>query len=235
VFYKPAPTVYTIIENFYDKPQDVVAMAKEFPIISCGPPKTLMLQEIQPEFNQYLFNLFLNFYGGPRPNKVYHLSSFFSKHDNTSEYPLVNNGQWRTAGHNPYTCRYDDSAEAIVVCGEVMLSENITEPGCEFEIGKVKPELNWTRQQFIDETCNYYTIPKEKYLAGEITYEQFEELYKKHESHYETFLTVKYEFNKLIFWRNEVVHRELRNQPILTQHIVLSEFDESEINAYKLE
>jgi len=225
MFYKPEPTIFTIIENFYDRPHDIVAMAKEFPIISCGPPKTLMLHEIEPQFNENLFNLSLHLYGGPKPNKRYHLSSFFSKHENTHHDPLVNNGQWRTAGHNPYTCRYDDSAEAIVLCGEVMLTENVTSSKCNFEIGKVKPEINWTKQQFIDETCNYYTIPKEKYFAGEITLEEFRKCYEKHESHYETVLSVKYEFNKLIFWKNQAVHRELRDQSILTQHIVLSEYD----------
>lgn len=223
MYYKQEPSAYTIIENFYDSPYDVIGLAKEFPIISCGPPKTEMLHKLNPDFDAQLFKIFLNFYGGPRPGKTYELKSFFSKHD-YDQKGILNQGMWRTAGHDPLTCRYDGSAESIVLCGEVMLTDNITS-GSEFEIGKLKPELNWTRQQFIDETCNYYSVPKEKYYAGEITFEEYEEFYKKHENNYEACLTIKYEFNKLIFWRGEVVHRELRNQPTLTQHIVLSEFD----------
>jgi len=223
MLYKPTPSVYTVIENFYDKPYDVIALAKDFPIISCGPPKTEMLYKLDPVFNSQLFDVFLNFYGGAKPNKQYNLSAFFSKHA-CDQKGVLNQGMWRTAGHNPYTCRYDDSAEAIVLGGQVMLSDNITS-GSEFQIGKLKPGLNWTRQKFIDETCNYYTVPREKYYAGEITFEEYEEFYKYHDNNYEAALTVKYEFNKLVFWRGEVVHRELRNQPTLTQHIILSEFD----------
>jgi hypothetical protein len=223
MFYKQPPSVYTIIENFYDRPEDIIALAKDFPLISCGPPKTLMLDQLDRNLNETLLHVFLNFYGGPQPGKRYELKSFFSNHEH-KERGFLNQGQWRTSGHNPNECRYSDSAESIVLCGQVMLTENV-EPGSEFQMGKVKPELNWTRQQFIDETCNYYSIPKEKYFAGEFSYEQFEECYLKHENNYMDVLTVKYEFNKLVFWRGETVHREKRNQPLLTQHIVLAEYD----------
>lgn len=222
MFYKQPPSVYTIMENFYNNPYEVISLAKEFPLISCGPAKTLMLHELDPHLNDDLFNAFLHFYGGAKPNKRYEFKSFFSNHEHVGK-ELVNHGQWRTAGHNPDTCRYDDSAESIVLCGQIMLTNNVTS-GCEFQMGKVKPELNWTRQQFIDETCNYYSVPKEKYAAGEISYEEFKQCYEKHEQNYEPVLTVKYEFNKLIYWKGEAVHRELRHQPMLTQHLVLSEF-----------
>jgi hypothetical protein len=223
MFYKQPPSIYSIIENFYTNPHDVISLAKEFPLVSCGPAKSLTLEELDPNLNQNLFNMFMQFYGGPKPNKTYYFKSFFSNHKHDQK-ELVNQGQWRTAGHNPNTCRYDDSAEKIVLCGQVMLTENVG-TGSEFQMGKVKPELNWTRQQFIDETCNYYSVPKEKYFDGAISYEEFAECYKKHEQNYEPVLTIKYEFNKLVFWKGEAVHRELRNQPMLTQHIVLSEYD----------
>jgi hypothetical protein len=220
MYYTQPPSVYTVIENFYNNPKDIVALAKEFPVVGCGPQKTIQLDQLDFNLNQQLLTVFLQLYGGPKPNKNYRLISFFSKHDH-DQRGLLNQGYWRTAGHNPDTCRYDDSAQSLVFSGLVMLTEKTV--GSDFQIGKVKPGINWTRQEFIDQTCNYYSIPKEKYLAGEISYEEFVESYYKHEQNYVDVLTVKNEFNKLVVWRGDVIHRELRDEPLLTQHIFLAE------------
>lgn len=221
MFYTQPPSSYTIIENFYNNPDEVISLAKDFPSVGCGPKKTIPLDQLDFNLNQQLLTVFLQLYGGPKPNKTYHLSSFFSKHDHLQK-DLVNQGQWRTAGHNPNTCRYDDSAETLVLSGLVMLTKTTTRS--EFQIGKVKPELQWTRQEFIDQTCNYYSIPKERYLAGEISYDEFKECYEKHEQNYFDVLTVKNEFNKLVVWRGDTIHREKRYEPLLTQHIFLAEY-----------
>jgi hypothetical protein len=213
---------YTVIENFYPNPEAVASLAKEFPIISCGPSKTRPTYELDANYHNEFANVIIKLYGRFNPNKEYSLMSFFSKHE-MHDKEMLNHGWWRTAGHNPETCRYDDVAENLVYCGIIMLSHSHLDS--DFQVGKVKPHLEWTRQQFIDETCNYYSIPREKYNEGAISYEEFVECYNKHDDNYISTMTVKNEYNKFIAWHGDVVHKEKRVSDSLNQYFFLSEWD----------
>ena len=213
----------TIIDNFYTDPDSVIQLAKEFPIISCGPAKTISLEELDQQFYKNFSSAVLGMIN-INPNKRYTVDSFFSKHV-LSKPDLLNIGWWRTAGHNPTSCRYDESSEHLVFCGEIMLTKD-PHPDSIFEIGKVKPHLNWDTNKLIDETCNYYTIPREKYFDGAITFEEFEQEYNKHENNYYSVLKIKNEYNKFIAWTGKhVIHREQRYSTQLAQYFFVSEWD----------
>jgi hypothetical protein len=220
--YIQPPCNYTVIENFYKDPESVLSLAKDFPVVSCGPAKTLPIKVLDPKFHNEFFDFIIKLYGRYRPDKNYSLISFFSKHA-MHDVELLNHGWWRTAGHNPETCRYDESAENLVYCGIIMLSHS--HPDSDFEVGKVKPHLDWTRQKYIDETCNYYSIPREKYTAGAISYDEYVKEYDKHHDNYASVMTIKNEYNKFIAWYGDVVHREKRVAPTLNQYFFLSEWN----------
>lgn len=216
------PASYRVIENFYTDPDAVLSLAKEFPLKGCGPDKSIYLHELDRNFYDSFCNAIAQLYP-PKPNKNYNLTSFFSRFQARNP-KLLDNGWWKTAGHDPTTCRYDSSAENLVYCGVITLTKN-TDPGTVFEMGKLKPELNWTKQKFIDETCNYYTVPREKYVAGEISFDEYKELYYKHEQNFYPVISVKQTYNTFISWTTDVINRELRNdKEVINQYFFLSEF-----------
>lgn len=194
----------SVIDNFYINPEQIISkLTGEYPISGCGTGnRSIGLQEIDGQlYNDIKVALCSIHNLDPQRHR---LTSFFMEHDYDPDSPF-NKGWTHIDGKNPDVCRMTVEDYKLVVCGQVFLTKN-PDPETGMYICDLKQGLNWTTQELIDRTINDYTLPKEQYLAGQITREEYERQYIEYHDNFVVTCEVKNVYNRLLSWKAGTLH-----------------------------
>lgn len=202
-----------VIDNFYSNPDDIVdLLSGDYPIVGCGSGKrSVGLQEISPKLYNDFCKTIYTLHGLSGRNM--HIYTFFMEH-NYNPNAVLNQDWIHIDGKNPDACRMITEEYKLITCGQIFLTPN-PDLDSDVEICRVKPWVNWSRQELIDRAINDYTEPGMMLKAGKITRDQFKEIHKEFHENLETTCVVKNIYNRMISWRAGTLHgaKLTPNQP----------------------
>jgi hypothetical protein len=72
----------------------------------------------------------------------------------------------------------------------------------------LKPHVNWTETELIDNCINNYTIPRNKYDAGLISLEEYEKIHTDYHNNFDIKENVKNVYNRMVSWQAGILHGE---------------------------
>jgi len=199
-----------IVDDFYEDPNEILELLKgDYPITGCGSGKrSVGLQDLSLAHFWKFRKAIYNMHG--LDGKNLHMYTFFMQHE-YNPIEVFNHNWVHIDGKNPDACRLTTEDYKLVLCGQVFLTPD-PDPDCDIEICRVKPGLNWSRQELIDRTINDYTNPKEDLQAGRITQEEFEKLHDEYHDNFVTTEIVKNKFNRLVTWPAGTLHGARMNK-----------------------
>jgi hypothetical protein len=193
-----------VLDNFYISPEHVINLLNgDYPIIGCGTgSRSIGLQEISPElYNGFRDSIYT--IHNIDPSKVY-LTTFFMEHSYNA-IDIFNHGWMHIDGKNPDACRMTVDEYKLIVCGQIFLTQN-PDPETGIQIGSLKKDRNWSRQEIIDRTINDYTLPRENYEAGNISLYEYERIYKDYHDNFDTTCEISNVYNRMVSWRGGNLH-----------------------------
>ncbi len=193
-----------VLDNFYTNPEKIVQLLDgDYPIMGCGTgSRSIGLEELSPQLYKDFCNAIYSIHGIDG-SKV-HMFSFFMEHS-YNPIEIFNYGWMHIDGKNPDACRMIVDEYKLLVCGQIFLTKN-PDPETGVTIASLKQNVNWSRQELIDKTINDYTIPKEDYLAGKISLEDYERIHKEYHSNFDPTCDIKNVFNRMVSWRAGSLH-----------------------------
>jgi hypothetical protein len=193
-----------VIDNFYSNPDAIVeVLSGDYPITGCGTGKrSVGLQEISPALYEQFCRAIYALHGLNGENL--HIFTFFMEHQ-YNPIDVFNHNWVHIDGKNPDACRMITEDYKLLVCGQIFMTPD-PDPEADIEICRVRPELNWSRQELIDKTINDYTNPREDLHAGKITQQQFEQLHDEYHANFETTCTIKNYYNRMVSWKAGTLH-----------------------------
>jgi len=193
-----------VLDNFYNNPEDITKILNgEFPIFGCGVGnRSVSLQEISPQIYNGFCDTIYQIHG-INPNDVW-MTTFFMEHT-YNPIDIFNYGWMHIDGKNPDACRMLVEEYKLIVCGQIFMTPD-PDPETGVQIGTLKKDRNWSRQELIDRTINDYTLPKENYQAGKITLQEYENIHKEYHDNFELTCEVKNVYNRMVSWRGGSLH-----------------------------
>lgn len=193
-----------ILDNFYNDPHQIVKLLNgEYPIFGCGTGnRSISLQEIAPQVYKGFCDSIYQIHG-INPNEVW-MTTFFMEHT-YNPIDIFNYGWMHIDGKNPDACRMLVEEYKLIVCGQIFMTPD-PDPETGVQIGALKPDRNWTRQELIDKTINDYTLPREQYDAGKITLEEYQNIHKEYHDNFNVTCEVKNVYNRMVSWRGGSLH-----------------------------
>jgi hypothetical protein len=193
-----------VLDNFYNDPQAIVNMLNgEYPIFGCGTGnRSISLEEISPQTYNVFCEAIYQIHGID-PNKVW-MTTFFMEHTYNA-IDIFNYGWMHIDGKNPDACRMLVEEYKLIVCGQIFMTPN-PDPDTGVQIGSLKKDRNWSRQELIDKTINDYTLPREQYEAGKISLEKYEILHREYHNNFDVTCDVKNVYNRMVSWRGGSLH-----------------------------
>jgi hypothetical protein len=193
-----------VLDNFYNNPKEIVdTLNGEYPIFGCGTGnRSISLEEISPSTYNGFCNAIYQIHN-INANDVW-MTTFFMEHA-YNPIEIFNHGWMHIDGKNPDACRMLVEEYKLIVCGQIFLTEN-PDPDTGVQIGALKKDRNWTRQELIDKTINDYTLPRENYEAGKITLQEYELLHKEYHDNFDLTCEVKNVYNRMVSWRGGSLH-----------------------------
>jgi hypothetical protein len=194
----------TVLDNFYDNPESVVSLLNgDYPIMGCGTGKrSIGLEQI----NHQLYNAFCDAIfkiHGISSNGL-HVTTFFMEH----EYDAIEifNQRWvHIDGKNPDICLMSMQEYKLVLCGQIYLTKD-PDPEAGTKICNLKSNVNWSEKELVDNCINFYTRPKEKYMAGLIDLDQYTKEHQQYHSNFELTCDVKNVYNRMVSWKAGTLH-----------------------------
>jgi hypothetical protein len=193
-----------IVESFYNNPLELVnKLTGEYPIIGCGTGRrSVGLQEIDTTlYQQFCQKIFQIHNLNPRG---LHVTTFFMEH----EYDPIEifNQRWvHIDGKNPDVCLMTMDEYKLVLCGQIFLTPN-PDPEAGVRICDLKPEINWTEKELLDKTVNFYTQPKDDYLAGKINLVEYTKRHTEYHNNFNLTCDVKNVYNRMVSWKAKTLH-----------------------------
>lgn len=195
-----------IVDNFYENPNKIIELVNgEYPLIGCGDGKrSLSLHAMNKELYEEFCNKIYSIHN-LSSNGVW-LTTYITEH--TSNDLDVLNKRWvHIDGRNPDVCRANIETYNLILCGQIFLSED-PDPEAGVKICKLKKSINWTDQELIDNCVNDYLIPKDKYLSGLISLEDYTNLHTEYHNNFDISCDIKNEFNRMVSWKGGTLHGE---------------------------
>jgi len=194
----------TILDNFYENPKNIVDILNgEYPISGCGTgnrsiPLEHMNQKFYREFCDYI--IYLHKLDSSKVNII----SFFMEHES---HPIeVFNKKWiHMDGKNPDVCMMTMEEYRLLVCGQIFLSEN-PDPEAGVKICELKPEVNWTEKQLIENCIDNYTQPRVDYDRGIIDLEEFTRKHTSYHNNFNLTIDIKNKYNRMVSWKAGTLH-----------------------------
>lgn len=193
-----------VLDNFYNNPQEIIKLLNgEYPIFGCGTGnRSISLEEIDPNMFRGFCEAIYQIHG-INPNDVW-MTTFFMEHT-YNPIDIFNYGWMHIDGKNPDACRMLVEEYKLVVCGQIFMTPD-PDPETGVQIGALKKNKNWTRQELIDKTINDYTLPREQYEAGKINLQEYEILHKEYHENFDVTCEVKNVYNRMVSWRGGSLH-----------------------------
>jgi hypothetical protein len=193
-----------VLDNFYKDPQAIITMLNgEYPIFGCGTGnRSISLEDINPQVYHGFCDAIYQIHG-INPNEVW-MTTFFMEHSYNA-IDIFNYGWMHIDGKNPDACRMLVDEYKLIVCGQIFMTPN-PDPDTGVQIGSLKKDRNWTRQELIDKTINDYTLPREQYEAGIITLQEYETLHREYHDNFDVTCDVKNVYNRMVSWRGGSLH-----------------------------
>lgn len=193
-----------VLDNFYSNPQEITNVLNgEFPIFGCGVGnRSVSLQKIAPTIYDGFCDAIYQLHGIDS-SKVW-MTTFFMEHT-YNPIDIFNYGWMHIDGKNPDACRMLVEEYKLLVCGQIFMTPD-ADPDTGIQIGTLKKDRNWSRQELIDKTINDYTIPREDFNAGKITLPEYEILHKEYHDNFDLTCEVKNVYNRMVSWRAGSLH-----------------------------
>jgi hypothetical protein len=193
-----------VLDNFYNDPQGIIDILNgDYPIVGCGVGnRSVSLQEISPQIYSGFCDAIYQIHG-INANDVW-MTTFFMEHT-YNPIDIFNYGWMHIDGKNPDACRMLVEEYKLIVCGQIFMTQN-PDPDTGVQIGTLKSDRNWTRQELIDKTINDYTLPKEQYEAGSISLNEYENIHKEYHDNFNLTCEVKNVYNRMVSWRGGSLH-----------------------------
>lgn len=214
-----------VLDNFYSNPDAIVKkLTGDYPITGCGTGnRSIPLQQLDAslykEFCDSIFNIHnLN------PSGLY-VTTFFMEHE-ASAIDVFNKKWIHIDGKNPDVCMMSMEEYKLVVCGQIFLTPN-PDPECGVKLCELKPTVNWTEKELIDNTINFYTRPREEYNAGKIDLDEYIKRHTEYHDNFDLTCDVKNVYNRMVSWKAGTLHGDpitkqmpkRLNQYFFVQHI----------------
>jgi hypothetical protein len=194
----------TVLDNFYPEPQKVVDMLTgEYPISGCGTGnRSLPLQQMNPRMYSDFCNAIFSIHGiNGRGLKV---STFFMEHE-SSAIDIFNQKWIHIDGKNPDVCMMSMQEYKLILCGQIFLTPD-PDPEAGTKICTLKPTVNWTEKQLIENCIDNYTLPRQKYDAGMINLDEYVEQHNQYHSNFDLTCDVKNVYNRMVSWKAGTLH-----------------------------
>lgn len=194
----------TILDNFYDNPQGIVNMLNgEYPISGCGTGnRSIPLEQMDRNiYNQFCQKIFSIHNLNPRG---LNMITFFMEHEyNPIE---VFNKKWiHIDGKNPNICMMSMEEYRLVLCGQIFLTPD-ADPEAGVKICELKPTVNWTEKQLIENCIDNYTNPKIEYESGKIDLEEYTRIHTEYHNNFNLTCDVKNKYNRMVSWKGGTLH-----------------------------
>jgi hypothetical protein len=122
-----------------------------------------------------------------------------------NEIEIFNDGWVHIDGKNPDVCKMTVETYDIVCAGQIFLTPS---PDVDSGVGiyKLNDNINWTEQELFTKTIDEYTLPKENYLAGKISLDEYKSLHKEYHDNFIQTSFVSNQFNRMISWKGMSLH-----------------------------
>lgn len=195
----------SVLDNFYSNPQQIVSMLNgDYPIFGCGTGnRSIGLQDLDKNLYNDFCNAIYQIHNIPSSPNIQTFTFFMEHTYNPIE--IFNHGWVHIDGKNPDVCRMTTDNYKMIVCGQIFLTPD-PDPETGVSICDLKTSVNWTEQELIDNTVNDYTLPREKYLSGSITLEEYEEQHRSYHDNFVETCFVKNKYNRMVSWRGGSLH-----------------------------
>jgi len=197
-----------VIDNFYDNVDEVLKIINfDKTEISCGAAtKSLPLNNLSPELWKIFKNkIYKMFNLNPLTTKL-HTFFYHNTHNNIDDIIYEKNlkfGFTHMDGKNPNYCIKTGSEYNILKAGTILLSSNLN---YKMYFEKLKESNKWTEKEKIDNLIDKYDLPKKKLIKEEINIQEYIDLYNQHQNNFDTHITIKQEFNRMISWSGGNLH-----------------------------
>ncbi len=190
-----------IIENFYEDPQSIVALANEFSRIGCGVGvKSPPLQEIDYTFYKRFEERIQDIF---RPSFDYKLTTYFTKYE-YNPIEQLNEYCAHIDGRNPNLCAVTPKTYNLKFCGQIFLSYD-ADPST--GITFYDPPSGWSIDECFDKALNNYLIPKNLYLSNKITLEEYTKMFEDYHKQFTVSSVVDNKFNRFVSWCAGTINR----------------------------
>jgi hypothetical protein len=195
-----------ILENFYEDPYHVLSLLNnEYPIVGCGTgARSIPLLDMNIELYNYFCDKIYKLHN-LSPEGLY-LTTFFMEHV-YDPIEIFNERFVHIDGKNPDVCYMTMEEYKLILCGQVFLTPD-PDPEAGVKICKLKPEVNWSEKELMDNCINNHLSPKDKYYAGLIDIEEYTNLHKDYHSNFDITCDIKNEFNRMVSWKGGTLHGE---------------------------
>ncbi len=193
-----------VFDNFYTNPDSIRQLVNgDYPIVGCGTGnRSIPLQQINPSiYNDFCRGIFSIHGMDGRGLKV---NTFFMEHE-AHEIDVFNQKWIHIDGKNPNICMMSMQEYKLVLCGQIFLSPD-PDPESGTKICELKPEVNWTEKQLIENCIDNYTLPRNKYDAGMIDLQEYERLHAEYHSNFNLTADIKNKYNRMVSWKAGTLH-----------------------------
>ena len=187
-----------VLDNFYTNPEYIILSIGSIDAIGCGSMiKSADLEQINPQLNQEIKNALCNIHGVD-PSQI-GFNTYFSEETYSEIDDIFNHKTIHIDGKGS-GCSIDNYRLAF--CGEIMLTKN-PDPESGVCIYNLNDDVD---SSFMDITLNHYTLPREKYEAGEISLEEFKNLRMEYNKNFNLTCDVKNVYNRMVSWKGGTLH-----------------------------
>lgn len=195
-----------ILENFYEDPEIVLSLVKEFPITGCGSGnRSLDIQMMNPTLGIQIKQKLCSIHGVD-PRSV-NLFTYFMEHTYDPVDDIFNRTSTHIDGKKQENCVISDGQNRLVFCGQIFLTKDV-DLDVSVSISRVKPHLKWDKKELEKNCIEDYTLPGKLYRSGKINLEEFKRMRQDHENNFDLTCEVKNLYNRMVSWRAGTLHAQ---------------------------
>jgi hypothetical protein len=194
----------TVLDNFYSNPDKIISMLTgDYPIHGCGTGnRSIPLQEMNHRLYEDFCNGIFHIHN-LNPSGLF-VTTFFMEHE-ASEVDVFNKKWIHIDGKNPDVCMSTMDEYNLILCGQIFLTSE-PDPEAGVKICELKPEIQWTEKELIDNTINFYTQPRELYDVGKITLDEYIVKHTDYHNNFNLTCDIKNKYNRMVSWKGKTLH-----------------------------
>lgn len=202
-----------IVDNFYSDPDSILSLlTDQYNIKGCGSGKrTTSLQELDQNLFFKVKKVIFDIHGIEDKDMLFF--TFFNEHV-YNPVEVFNHNWVHMDGKNPQIPRMVEKNYRLILAGKIFLNPE-PDLDCDIELCRVKPELNFTRQELMDKTLNNYTTHGKEYREGRLTLDEFQKIHDDYHANFDTTVVVKNVYNRMVSWPAGLLNgaRNNKNMP----------------------